>query len=154
MSVVAKSPTLSETDAVLGLGRDVPITELAQSFAEASRVLNAAVFAGRTGVLRMGDVALESAIIEDASRSEALVARYVAPILKKDKSADTVLETVTLWIESGGNYQEVADSLGLHANAVRYRVRAYQDRIGQELSSFESRCQAWWALRWHRAQRD
>ncbi len=153
VGLVIDRPGLSTPDAVLGLGPPVPLGDLSHSYAQASRALAGAIVAGRSGIVTLGDVALESAMLEDPARSDDLVARYVAP-LGRDASAERILETVESWLEHGASVQAVADRLDVHPNTVRYRLQVYRDRTGEELDGFEMRCAAWWALRWWRVRQE
>jgi len=153
VGLVAQQPSLPNPNTMLGLGPEVPLAGASQSYAEACRVFNAAEFGERVGVLTLIDVALESAMLDDPVRSERLAARYLGSFSgDSDASATRILETVRLWLEYNGSVQEVAKSQNLHPNTVRYRLQAYEDRTGVALTTFRSRCAAWWGLTWARSE--
>ncbi|MEM7437423.1 MAG: helix-turn-helix domain-containing protein [Myxococcota bacterium] len=155
VGVVAQRPSVPNPGTLVGLGREATLSELTQSYAEACRVLNAATFAERAGVLALSDVPLESAMLDDPVRSQRLAERYVG-VLQEDTDASTgrILDTVRLWLECNGSIPQVAESLRLHPNTVRYRLQAYEDRTGERLTSFRSRVGAWWGLTWASHEKD
>lgn len=124
----SERPRLAPRDgAVVGIGVCAGIGDLARSFTIASRVVDAAVTFGRTGLLTINDVALEAiAGSEDALGAE-LVRRYVA-----DHAADLV-HTVRALLANDLSTERTADALGVHPNTVRKRISRYEQLTDSSL---------------------
>jgi hypothetical protein len=130
-----------------GVAGPVPLAGIADAFRRASRALEAAVTAGRTGLTELGALGLLPAVLADADVSLALAQRYVAPLERDGRAGATVLETVRLYLEHDCLVPDTAAALGVHPNTVRYRVGRFEQLTGCSLRHPESLAEAWWALR-------
>ncbi|HYU02560.1 MAG TPA: helix-turn-helix domain-containing protein, partial [Jatrophihabitantaceae bacterium] len=70
----------------------------------------------------------ERALAGDADAREALLAHVYRPLTK---AGDVLLDTVTMFLASGGALETTARALFVHANTVRYRLRRVGEVCGE-----------------------
>jgi PucR family transcriptional regulator, purine catabolism regulatory protein len=134
-----------------GVGSSVPLLDIARSLAEAD---GACAVASRRGeIATWQDLADLPAILRRVA-SEALepfVRELVMPLVEQDARAATGLfETVSAYLDAGGDIPVVARRLSVHANTVRYRLARTQELTGRNPHVFEDRVAlfiAFWAWR-------
>lgn len=132
VGIAAARPTSATgADVTIGLGPLGLLDELPRSFAVASRVLETAVSHDRRGVLDLGDVTLEAIAQSEGVVGEALVERFVAPFAAED----VVLRTVAAFLEHDLSAEVAAETLDVHANTVRNRLRRFEQVTGSSLRS-------------------
>lgn len=118
-------------------------SDLPRSFAEAQRALQVqresmSPFSGRLfadlGLYRILDRASDRPELND------FVTEWLGPLLSYDrrKNADLV-ETLTHYLDCGGNYDAAAESLTIHRSTLRYRLGRIRDISGRDLQDVEDR---------------
>lgn len=103
----------------------------------------------------------DSVLLLDAVRADAAeeAMRILEPILR-DKSADALLEALRAYIDSGGRLQLAAQSLYVHRNTIRYRLRRIEELTGARITDAQTRMtfqialRLWQMFRLHRPQED
>lgn len=118
----------------------------ARALLPTSRELGRPVTATEAGsvrlLLRLGSPALLSAFAETV----------LAPIDAQHTTdpadaADTLTETLRVWLETNGSWAETAALLGVHRHTVQSRVQRIGRLTGRRMDSAEDRVDLWLALR-------
>jgi hypothetical protein len=138
----------------IGVSEAVPIAELARAFARASRAHATALALDRPGVHDLASLGVYPSILSDGDVSEALTARYVAPLLAMGVSGCGILQTVEHYLRSDCALASTASDLYLHVNSVRHRLRRFEEVTRCSLKSNEVLAEVWWALTRQRMIRD
>lgn len=154
VAVTAARPTLSTDTArgrdpggVLAVAGPVVPAAFPHAFAEATRLLNVAVRFHRTGLVDSGSLSVRIAVVEESELSEALLARYVAPVQATcGPLAEVVLSSVRAYLAHRRHVGATAAALSVHTNTVRYRLARYGEATGTDLADTETLIEAWWAL--------
>jgi putative transposase len=146
VAVTARRPTVEADGAVLAVSGPVLPAAFPQAFGEATRLLNVAVRFQRQGLVDNNTLSIRIAIVEEGELSEALLARYAAPVLVTGASAGIVLSTVRTFLASRRHIAETAAALSVHVNTVRYRLARYAELTGADLDDTETLIEVWWAL--------
>jgi hypothetical protein len=140
----AISERLDRTAGVIGIGSrcEVP-DDLPQSFNEARRALNirlrsanpeGAVAFDELGFYRLIDAA------HDGGTVEAFVREWLGPLLDYDESRNSELvQTLSDYLECGGNYDESAAALHIHRSTLRYRLARVAELTGHDLRKVDTR---------------
>ena len=81
VAVTAKRPTVEADGAVLAISGPVLPAAFPQAFGEATRLLNVAARFQRQGLVDNNSLSIRIAVVEEGELSEALLARYAAPVL-------------------------------------------------------------------------
>jgi hypothetical protein len=85
----------------------------------------------------------------DAAAAEALTARRLAPLRGLPPARERLLrETLAAWLEHPGRPREIARTLHLHHQTVRYRLGRLRERFGDDLDNPAARFELALALRW------
>ena len=140
----AISEVLDHTRTVIGIGTrcEVP-DDLPQSFTEARRALNirlrsanpdgAAAF-DELGFYRLIDAA------DDGGTVEGFVREWLGALLDYDQSRKSELvQTLSDYLECGGNYDESAAALHIHRSTLRYRLARIAELTGHDLRKVDTR---------------
>lgn len=146
VAVTAQRPCVAAPDAVLAVSGPVTPAGLPQAFAEATRLLNVAVRFQRRGLVDSKSLSVRIAVVEESELSEALVARFVTPVLAMGSMAPTVLGSVRTFLACRRHVADTALALSVHVNTVRYRLARYTELSGADLEDTETLIEVWWAL--------
>ncbi|KQU47214.1 hypothetical protein ASG84_08885 [Rhodococcus sp. Leaf278] len=133
-------------DAVVAVGAPLPLPHIAQSFATASRVLDAAVRLGRAGVLEMPDLSWRITALGDVEISGLLHERYIAPLEDRGEFGEQLLQSVRYYLASDRNIPAAADAMFVHKNTLRYRLRKFEELTSVSLESTDTIVELAWAL--------
>ena len=86
-----------------------------------------------------------SALPDDVRRS--FVEHVLAPLLDYDRRTDAGLtDTLREFLATGGSWNRTAESLHVHLNTVRYRIKRVEELLGRDLSSTSDRLDVYLAL--------
>lgn len=78
--------------------------------------------------------------IANVGSVEAFIHSWLGPLLDYDAAKDAQLvETLSCYLECGGNYDLTAKSLSLHRSTLRYRLQRIRDISGRDLNDPDSR---------------
>jgi hypothetical protein len=142
--------SLPATGAALAVGPAVPPEQAPLSLARARRV--AALM--RDGVLPAGrahaweDCLAALVVHADAAAADALVDARLAPLEGLPPAREQLLrETLAAWLEHPGRPREIARTLHLHHQTVRYRLGRLRERFGDDLDDPAARFELALALR-------
>ncbi|WP_032404806.1 PucR family transcriptional regulator [Rhodococcus sp. WWJCD1] len=98
-----------------------------------------------TGAQLTSAVSMLSALPDDVRRS--FVEHVLAPLLEYDRRADAgLVDTLREFLATGGSWNRTADSLHVHLNTVRYRIKRVEELLGRDLGSTEDRLDVYLAL--------
>jgi hypothetical protein len=144
---VTALPPARPVPVAAGIAGPRPLPLLPDAFRLASRALEAATAAGRTGLADLGGLGLLPAVFDDEDVGGTMLERYVAPLERGGRAGATVLDTVDRYLRNDCELSKTAAELGVHPNTVRYRVGRFERMTGCSLKRTESMAEAWWALR-------
>ncbi|MBY4214974.1 helix-turn-helix domain-containing protein [Rhodococcus fascians] len=90
-------------------------------------------------------VSMMSALPDDVRKS--FVEHVLAPLLEHDRRTDADL-TATLreFLANGGSWHRTAESMHVHLNTVRYRIKRVEELLGRDLGSTADRLDVYLAL--------
>jgi len=123
----------------------------------AAQLQNAGVLPSRDGVVVHADDYLVDVILHrDPVRARALADRALAPLDALSAAArDRHTAALSAWLDHAGNTTAAADSMHVHPQTLRYRLRQLEEVLGAELlSSPEGRLELQLALRVRGSRRD
>jgi putative transposase len=143
--VVVRRPA-AEGPWVLGMGAEVPLAEIAESFRTASRVVDLARRLGGVGVFRLEDMSWRLAAADDDEVGRHLVHRYLLPLRANGEFGQLVEDTVRAYLANGLSIKRTAAALVIHVNTLRYRLQKFGDMTGASLSSTDVIVELAWAL--------
>jgi sugar diacid utilization regulator len=137
------SSTMFSARGTIGVGAACPVEDLPRSFAEAGRALKIRIGSRLPfGVSNYDDLGLLR--ILDTSDDGAGLAGYldewIGPLLAHDREHHSdLVHTLTLYLDSGGNYDRAADALIIHRSTLRYRLGRIRELSGRDLTDPEHR---------------
>jgi hypothetical protein len=138
-------PPAGPADHPIAVAGPTRLWDVPASFSQASEVLAAARTFGRTGTVTAADLAIEMAMLRCGDLGEALAGR-IDPALDALPNADELESTVQRWFLAGLDVVATAESLHVHPNTVRYRLRRFAEATGVDLDHPRSRTEVMWAL--------
>ncbi len=105
----------------VGLGEQAPIAEAARGHRTAGYALDRAT----DGVVVDWNATVGggAAALIDPRQAAAFRAAYLGPVVEVGEESDTLLETLAVFLQHHGSQHRVAESLGVHRNTVRARIR-------------------------------
>jgi DNA-binding PucR family transcriptional regulator len=80
--------------------------------------------------VRFSDVALEVMLTHSREEARRFVAHQLGDLAAEDTSVARLRETVRVFLEEHGSFQNAAARLGVHKNTVAYRVRRAEELLG------------------------
>ncbi|HEY5858113.1 MAG TPA: helix-turn-helix domain-containing protein [Aldersonia sp.] len=89
--------------------------------------------AARPTVLEYGDVELVSLMRADATAADRFVNRVLGRLASDDKGMDRLRETLYTFVTNAGDLDAVAETLIVHRNTVRYRIRQAEEILGHRV---------------------
>ena len=137
------SSTLFSARGTIGVGGPCIADDLPRSFAEAGRALRIRVESGRPyglsnhdnlGLLRILDTSNEGIELN------RFLDEWLGTLVEHDRDHHSELvHTLTLYLDSGGNYDRTADALTIHRSTLRYRLGRIRELSGRNLADPDSR---------------
>lgn len=146
--VVARKPHAAAIDSslVLGVGPEVVLADMADSYRMAGRVLEAACRLGRSGVLSLPDMSWRLSAVADPEVSQYLIDRYLTPLRRHGEFGELLLGTVRAFLANGLSTAATAAELVVHPNTLRHRLHKFGELTGASLVSTETVVELTWAL--------
>lgn len=140
----AISERLDSSAAVIGIGSaSVTPAGLPESFARARRMLNirlrcpepaGASAYDELGFYRLIDAAHGAGAVED------YVAEWLGVLLQYDENKkSTLVQSLSHYLECGGNYDDTAAVLHIHRSTLRYRLTRIAELTGYDLHDVDTR---------------
>jgi putative transposase len=143
--VVTRRPAVGE-GRVAGIGAEVPLAEIASSFRTATRALDVAAQLGREGVFGLEELTWRLAAASHDDVGRYLVERYIAPLHAEGEFGVLLEDTLRAYFDNGLSIKETAETLVIHVNTLRYRLRRFGEITGSSLSSLHVIVELAWAL--------
>jgi putative transposase len=72
--------------------------------------------------------------------------RFLAPLQSEGEFAAELRESVLTWLHQGRNIPRAAQTLNVHVNTLRYRLRRYADLTGADFDDLDDLIGVAWAL--------
>ncbi|MGF1664928.1 MAG: PucR family transcriptional regulator [Acidimicrobiia bacterium] len=92
--------------------------------------------------------------VEDPSATEGYVRRWLGSLLEYDTKRNAgLVDTLSRYLECGGNYDETSATLFIHRSTLKYRLQRIREISGYDLNHPDTRfnlqlaCRAWETLR-------
>lgn len=136
------------TAAVIAVAGPVVVAGIPAAFAEATRVLAAAVRYRRTGVVDSTTLSVRVAVEQQTELGELMYRRYLADLANRagTGSAGELVGTLTTWLRQRRSIAATASTLSVHQNTIRYRLARFAELTGADLASTDVLVEVWWAL--------
>jgi hypothetical protein len=131
---------------VVGVGPAVEVAHLAESYAAASRALDAAGAVGVSGDVSLIDLGLLAAVVSEPEVGDALVRRHLDPLSESRATGAELEQSLRGYLASGMSVESAARDLVVHQNTLRYRLKRAQELTGLDLRDTTSLVELWWAL--------
>jgi len=132
--------------APVGVSAPLPLADLSAGFVAATRAHAAAVTTGDCRVVDLTALGLLPAVLSDRNVGDAMLARYIEPVLALGQSGIPILETVECYLANDARLEQTAKKLYVHVNTVRYRIGRFEALTGCCLRASENFVEVWWAL--------
>jgi hypothetical protein len=146
LGFIAPRAPKSVAGRLVAVSPPLPLDKLHVGFDEAVLVLETATRFAMSGVVQLSDLGPRPLVLADARTAEGLSVRHLAPLDAAGRSSSEIEETTRTYLECDQDVREVALSLAVHPNTVRYRVNRFQQLTGLDLRRTEDLVTAWWLL--------
>ncbi|MEV7687402.1 PucR family transcriptional regulator [Streptomyces bungoensis] len=119
------------------------VDEIPDRYQEAQRALEARHYSReRYGTSFFDELGLYRILGPGSGRREleTFVQEWLGQLIDYDsRHQATMVETLSRYFDFGGNYDETAESLGIHRSTLRYRLQRIRDISGNDLADVEDR---------------
>lgn len=128
----------------VGIGRFyLDILELARAYREAKECLSLGrtVF-GDNSVIHFDDLGIYRVLshANDARELEAFISEQIGRLVEYDRLHGTeLLESLEAYINSNGNIRAAADTMYVHINTMKYRLKRVKEVLGVDIDNHEVR---------------
>lgn len=120
-------------EVVVGIGRTVPVKQIANSHQEANDALQLAKKSKDRSIILYEDLGFERLWHgTDESTLTQYVTDQISPLLNGDP---VDLETLQTYIELNGKHKETAEKLCIHPNTLAYRLRKIENLLNIDLKN-------------------
>lgn len=120
-------------EVVVGIGRTVPVKQIANSHQEANDALQLAKKSKDRSIILYEDLGFERLWHRtDESTLTQYVTDQISPLLNGDP---VDLETLQTYIELNGKHKETAEKLCIHPNTLAYRLRKIENLLNIDLKN-------------------
>ena len=128
----------------VGLGRPAPLTELHRTFATVNRVVQSALDLGLTGRVDQEMLSWRLAINSSPETTEVLRQRYLVPLRGSRAFGEDLIVSVRAYLDNRLNVREAAESIPVHVNTLRYRLRRFEELTGCDLGEVNTLVEVAW----------
>jgi hypothetical protein len=139
-------PAVPEGDVVVGVGSAVELAHLPESYAGASRALDAAGALGLSGDVSLVDLGLLAAVVSEPEVGDLLVTRYLGALAESRGSGAELEQSLRGYLAAGLSVETAARELVVHPNTLRYRLKRVEELAGVDLRQITDVVDLWWAL--------
>jgi hypothetical protein len=133
------------TPIAIGVSEPVPLHDLEDAFARATRALETALALGAPGVFDLTTLGVQAAVVGDRDVGKAMVRRYIDPV-RGLTGGEVVLHTTERYLTNDCSVEMTARELEVHVNTVRHRLGRFEEATGRSLHETEALVEVWWAL--------
>lgn len=128
----------------VGLGRPAPLTELHRTFATVNRVVQSALDLGLTGRVDQEMLSWRLAINTSPETTEVLRQRYLVPLRGSRAFGEDLIDSVRAYLDNRLNVRAAAESIPVHVNTLRYRLRRFEELTGCDLGEVNTLVEVAW----------
>lgn len=131
---------------LIAFGLAVPLTSIADSFAQATLALETARLYALEGAVDISEVAARAGAITGRSLAEIAYGRCFASLPQPRDQRWTFEATLTAHLAHDLRFEDTACELHIHPNTLRYRIRRFEELSGLRVDHIEDTVTIWWAL--------
>jgi hypothetical protein len=131
---------------LIAFGLAVPLTSIADSFAQATIALRTARLYCLDGAVSISHVAARAGAVAGHALAEIAYERCFASLPQPRDQRWTFEETLSAHLEHDLRFDETARKLHIHPNSLRYRIRRFEELSGLRVDHVEDTVTIWWAL--------
>lgn len=142
-------PGVEPAGTTLALGPVGTPESLPESFAAAMRVLQTALRVGHRGLADLEALSWRMGITASPETTALLQRRHLAPLEAEGEFGQFLLESVRAYLAHGLSIPRAAESIPVHVNTLRYRLKRFQELTGADLRIPEHLIEVSWALAAH-----
>ena len=151
--IVPSRPAIDDPDVLVAVGRPARLPEIGPSYADAIRALEVAARFDLRGDVGLDDLSLRTPVTSETALGERLVARYLSPLRDGSQAGADLERTVRAYLEHGFRGEPTAQSLHVHMNTLRKRLRRVEQLTGLGFRDPAQIAELWWALEYDRISR-
>ena len=144
--------------ALVVAGPAVRVEALPESYRMCCAARDAALADGRTGLVRLADLAVDTALDARPALGRLLAEQKLAALRPADAFHRELVATALAHLDNGSRLEGTARVLHVHPNTVKYRLRKLRELTGfgaEPTGPVRDVVHWWWALRtWQRATVD
>jgi putative transposase len=133
-------------EATVALGPPVALGELPRSFEVATRVLASAQRVGMDGVVDVDRLSWRMGVFTSPETTARLHEVYLAPVGGEGSFGELIIESLQAYLDHRMNIPQAADSIPVHVNTLRYRLKRYRELTGADLHDLDTLIEVSWAL--------
>jgi purine catabolism regulatory family protein/PucR-like helix-turn-helix protein len=152
----AGEPAAESYGEVAGPGTGWTAAGVARAVAQATRARRLAALPGGVRLVdaaTIGSLGLLLSLLPGEAR-QAFRAALLDPLIAYDtEHATELLRTLEVFLRCSGSWTKAADTMFVHVNSLRYRIRRIEELTGRDLSSLEDQAALLLALRLAEDQR-
>lgn len=145
IGLVARRPA-EVAGLVIGVGPEVPLRDIAASYAMASRCCDVARRSQTTGVFGLQDLTWRLAAADQPEVTAHLRTKYLAPLRAEGEFGVVLEETIRAFLARSRNVARTAETLVLHVNTLRYRIRRFEELTKSSLDSPDTLVELHWVF--------
>lgn len=146
--IVPERPEIDDPQVLIGVGRAARLPEIVSPYADAVRAIEVATRFGLRGVVSLEGLSLRAPVASETALGERLVSRYLAPLRNGTRANADLERTVRTYVEQNFHAEETANSLHIHMNTLRNRLRRIEDLTGLNFRNATQIAELWWALQY------
>lgn len=147
LGVIDGEPSAVSDNAAIAVAGPARLDDMASSFRTAGRILASARTLSILGVVRIADIGWRMAGADTPEMHTYLEARYLEPVRAHGAFGDEILQSVSTFLEQDRSIPRAAESIPLHVNTLRYRLRRFEEITGSSLASTDTIIEVSLALR-------
>ncbi|MEQ6901447.1 helix-turn-helix domain-containing protein [Nocardioides sp. YIM 152588] len=140
----------AEAGGYVGVGQPGGVADLRVSLLQARHAVDVLVARGAEGWLTHEELASPALLLaaQDPAVLQALARTVLGGVLDSDRDRGTELvASLRVFLDSGGRWQESAETLHVHINTLRHRMKRVEELTGRSLASTADRVDLFLALR-------
>lgn len=130
----------------VGLGHQVVLESLHESYAAATLALKGAERTGQTGTVDLEQLSWRLAVHTTPEVTSILEEQYLQPLGDQGEFGDSMLEAVQAYLRHRMNIPAAARSIPVHVNTLRYRLERFSALVGADLGDVETLVELSWIL--------
>ena len=131
---------------LIALGPPASLEGVAASYAQARRVLAAAVLTSDDGVHTVESLGWRIAVPAVPELAELVRERYLTPLRRAGAFGAEVEQVLRAYLDNERNIPRTSEASHAHVNTVRYRLSRFEELTGRSLAQTDTLIELAWAL--------